>query len=242
MAQDKVFNRLQIMYGACIKLSDTAVLAHDDGVFRLFKVSGSGAKEVGSSAKLKLYPQDRLLVLDDKPIRLFNFDGDTIANKKYSSIYQIGYGVYRVKDASNHKFWIIDNAGNKLLDGPFMVIMVYSNGLGEAIVKDNSVWFTWQSLSTRVFNKIQFEGKSFVFKNGIAIPNSDSTAMNIFDTSLNHLGSTNNEIRHGDMKIELSNGITFETGRTALSLSFSALDTGWQSWSYILEHQTNIQS
>lgn len=230
------------MYGSCVKLSDTIAVTHTAGEFKLFEVSDSGAKEVDSGTRLHVSSQDRVLAIGSKELQLYNFEGDTLIDTVYSLVHRVAPGIYTVQNGRNYRLELIDNKGNRILRNTFLDITIYTNGLGEATSRETCVWFTWRNQDGLGVKKVQFEGRSFAFDNGVAVPNRANTNMTIFDTSLKKIGETTNQVGFRSKKIPLLNGDTFETGNGAWSISFKLLGKDWDSWSSIEELQANIQS
>lgn len=146
--QANVMNRLHIMYGPCGKLSDTAVLAYTDRTYRLFRLTGSGAKEVANGEYLALDKENRILTIGNTANGIYTFDGDTIAEQTLIKIVRAPSGGFIV--ANENGYGVLDAQGKIMLELKHQYARLFSNDIVELVEKlPSEASLPWGTMSRR---------------------------------------------------------------------------------------------
>lgn len=145
----KIFNRLQIMYSNCRALSNDLILINDRGLFRLFKVSSSGAKELDTGYELQVYSDIGVIAIgDSRELRIYNFSGAAITDKPCEALYYVAGNVMGILGGNAGQVKLIKNTGEQLELG---IPITATNGYTNGIIQISS--FGKRSLYSTVSNK-----------------------------------------------------------------------------------------
>lgn len=246
MAQDKVFNRLQMIYGPCIRLSYITALANSDGIVRLFKLGGTGAKEIASGNRLQLYKDDKQLALGSKARGLYTFDGVELLPPIYGVIWKAPQDKYIV--IIDGAFGIININGVKLTDIAYKAVILYKNGIGALIGQESAYIFNWAHNNKRdgeQYETISIQARKHMSFNQIVVLFTESTEVaDVYTLYFEKLGSVEiSSIPSEDVKyFELTNGSKVYTAGISGSLidvEAAGFGTKWNDAVAKMEHIEN---
>lgn len=232
------------MYGSCIQLSDTAVLAYTSGVCRLFKIAGNGAKEIATGDRLTLYTDRRLLVLGGTTKGIYTFDGDTIAEQNLLRIRSETYGRFIVYNGTGGG--VIDSRGKIMLSLTYSHIRLFDNGIAEASEgQAGATWFNWEQLGKPDCATFKGTYGAVQFMNCLIILD-DRHHGTVLDTQLHKLGGMQIDAvqrMHTLQAIELDTEGTVVTGGASRgpTVLLNRRDAGI-TWANAVEQIDNMQS
>lgn len=212
MGQSKIVDRLQMMYGFCIQLSDTSVLTYTDDIYRLFKLAEGGAKEAANGKHIQFYHKDKQLVLGDKLMGLYDFNGNTLIDRKYTKLSRGTKEMFiAVDERPGYPSGIVNNKGELVVGHEGWEVTMYSNGL--ATYNYESGWFNWRHTNPEL-KLLETKQEYMVFKNALVLNTNDREVRAVYTTDLELRGITSTPL-HNLMEadqIRLHNRGTIYTG------------------------------
>lgn len=239
---DKVLSRLSVMYGPCKQLSDTTALANINGTFTLFKLSTSGAKVIAAGQKLQFYSSDKRLVLGDKYMGCYGFNGETIIDPIYTNIQKLyGDRFETLLDITTNTFGILDLDGKILVNNECVFTRSYTNGVTELVrAHGTELIADGNSLDASSRDVIA------VYSNLVAIRRHGVAWVEVYDPGLHTLGKVAGEQykevggnlvwgTHANQKIQLTTGVTVNSGTREAPFIDIEHSYKRKTWAQILE-------
>lgn len=188
MESNKVVNRLQMMYGQCLQLSDKAALVYRDDTFVLFKIEGTGAKELGSGKILQPYIENKQLVLKTKDCSLYDFDGNKLNKSDYSTILRMPNGMFLVRN--KYRFGIVNSLCRPINGLPFRNhITVFDNGLAKLTEGESTEWINWMHLDKEGYKRLTCFDPYKMYNDLLVIQYREYNTAKAYNLQLQELGS-----------------------------------------------------